>query len=203
MKLEVGKYYRTRDEGKVGPLVGVNFKWVDNLLVDGCEWEWTNEGYGRLGAPDIIAEWADEPQHAGFGEHVGREFGAVQTGTLQELNVKPGDVVDWIDNPNCRSMSVIEVNALYEHPFVGMIQAEFSNYGRGIFDKEKFRVISRASTTPSPVRTVTRKELVAGSYGPITISDGAVQVDYWMPEDGIDKLSEIINALTAIKEAME
>lgn len=63
MKLEVGKYYRTRDGRKVGPMQKFNsyrnrHPWESH----GCLW--TDDGVAYLGMyPDqnIRAEWIDEP----------------------------------------------------------------------------------------------------------------------------------------------
>ena len=43
-------------------MVGGSFKWVkgeENSRLH--PWEWSNEGAGRGGAPDLIALWQDEP----------------------------------------------------------------------------------------------------------------------------------------------
>lgn len=72
MKLEVGKYYRTRDGRKVGPIIPrpysdeyyEPFMWADSA---GGIWAHNGENgnaTGRLGEPDdgdLIAEWATHP----------------------------------------------------------------------------------------------------------------------------------------------
>lgn len=82
MKIEEGKYYRTRSGHKVGPMEGETFKWIE-----GCEDEthpdWTNEGIhrnigcGMSSADDLIAEWTEEP----MGENI-------------ECRIKPGSKVE-------------------------------------------------------------------------------------------------------------
>jgi len=85
MKIEEGKYYRTRDGRKVGPMV----RWSmyakhpfeitaggDDDLIAAI---WGEDGKGYPGSPDLIAEWTDQPE-----------------GTLAELDVKPGDVVECV-----------------------------------------------------------------------------------------------------------
>ena len=61
MKIEQGKYYLTADGNKVGPMYGFNYKWVKYMDGDDDP-EWENDGRGIDGAPDLIAEWIDEPR---------------------------------------------------------------------------------------------------------------------------------------------
>ena len=61
MKIEEGKYYRTRDGRKVGPMTGRNFKWVKGSG-DTYDPTWQNDGRGNCDAPDLVAEWTDEPK---------------------------------------------------------------------------------------------------------------------------------------------
>lgn len=67
LKLEVGKYYRTRDGGKVGPIEGKE-PYVGTYIIEGY-----NESYGFAwfedgrknrdyeSRSDLVAEWNDEP----------------------------------------------------------------------------------------------------------------------------------------------
>ncbi len=70
MQLEAGKYYKTRDGRKVGPMVK---KWTGEP--DGDEWGYEGssacydkQGIRWVGAyepeSDLIAEWTDEPAQA-------------------------------------------------------------------------------------------------------------------------------------------
>jgi len=62
MKLEVGKYYRTREGEKVGPMRGhADGGWY--AANDKCERGWYDNGARFYGSRDstIIAEWTDEP----------------------------------------------------------------------------------------------------------------------------------------------
>ena len=213
MKLEVGKYYRTRDGRKVGPI------YLAGREESGHPWQckstskegapcWTSEGligWKPVGKSDLIAEWTDEPE----------------TGTLAELNVKPGDVVEYIPSGNYH---VVAQNKHIKSTY-GINVPYISQWDT----VSEFRIISRASqsttppsdvatppytgltptppthsTTPhSPVRTVTRKEIVPGQYGLVTIDDGAVRMDYWFPdEDDIADLTAAINTLTEIRDAI-
>jgi hypothetical protein len=65
MKIEVGKYYRTRDGRKVGPMDGRCFKWVVGSG-SGVDPEWNNDGTCREGFTtyddELIAEWTDTPK---------------------------------------------------------------------------------------------------------------------------------------------
>lgn len=61
MQIEAGKFYRTRDGRKVGPMrdnCNTVFKWRSG------EQTWTDEGsfnHGWEANNDLIAEWTDEP----------------------------------------------------------------------------------------------------------------------------------------------
>jgi hypothetical protein len=66
MKLEVGKYYRTRDGRKVGPMG----RWMSNKFDCEPEYEgefWQEDGTNGNGTTtqdeelDLISEWTDEP----------------------------------------------------------------------------------------------------------------------------------------------
>ena len=66
LKLEVGKFYRTRDGRKVGPMLIWNdraqYPWSDDME-DGTD-VWTPSGLScpnAEGPPDIVAEWTDAP----------------------------------------------------------------------------------------------------------------------------------------------
>ena len=70
------------------------------------------------------------------------------TGTLKELNVKPGDVVKWLANEGSQH-TVISAKVITEGDFIGEVDAELSGYGLGIFGKQQFTLISRADTPAS------------------------------------------------------
>jgi len=65
MKIEVGKYYRTRDGQKVGPMFPAGQDYDEGVITDG---DLTWFGNGEFGIPnsrhDLIAEWIDEPAEA-------------------------------------------------------------------------------------------------------------------------------------------
>lgn len=66
MQLEVGKYYRTRDGRKVGPMCNfVSFRNMHPFTYCGMLWTKDGIGYeGKVPDQDIIAEWTDElPQN--------------------------------------------------------------------------------------------------------------------------------------------
>ena len=68
MKIEEGKFYRTRDGQKVGPMTRETenshrikgFHWIDAR-----DWAWTDEGRFSVSLSsnpsDLIAEWPDDP----------------------------------------------------------------------------------------------------------------------------------------------
>jgi hypothetical protein len=61
MKIEVGKYYRTRDGRKVGPLERGIYGWA--RIGDVNRFDWYDDGFCRADHEerpnDIIAEWTD------------------------------------------------------------------------------------------------------------------------------------------------
>jgi len=80
--------------------------------------------------------------------------------TLRELDVKPGDVVEFVGK-RYGALTVILAEVVKSGPYVGMINAELSDYGNGIFDTELFRIISRApqaADTPKLWRDMTDEE---------------------------------------------
>lgn len=79
MIIEKGKYYKASDGSKVGPMTGDVFKWDDGYCNYGDP-EWENDGTPRNNTTlHLIAEWTYE-----------------ETGTLEELGVKEGDVVECV-----------------------------------------------------------------------------------------------------------
>ena len=66
MQLEVGKYYKTRDGRKVGPMIdldnGCNDPWKAYLPGEEVTY-WRDSGshWGDIRPSDLIAEWTDEP----------------------------------------------------------------------------------------------------------------------------------------------
>ena len=74
--------------------------------------------------------------------------------TLKELNVQPGDVVEWISQPDFGHMTVISAKNFEARG----VRVVLSKHGPGIFIHEKFRIISRASDTPKLWRDMTAEE---------------------------------------------
>ena len=75
-------------------------------------------------------------------------------GTLAELDVKPGDVVEWIfTNHPAETHTVISAISAEKSTY-GAIEcrviANLSEHGMGVFDDEQFRIISRAEHTAEP-----------------------------------------------------
>jgi len=68
MKIEAGKYYRTRDGRKVGPMAETgarDFPWTGHNVLTGSEsyrydGSWSTQ-VGRRVEYDLVAEWTDEP----------------------------------------------------------------------------------------------------------------------------------------------
>lgn len=215
MKLEIGRYYRTRDGRKVGPVKvsdhGEGSEWpfsVPQEFVtyrqDGTHFYW-----GGCRPNDIIAEWTDEPQSKLYNSLTDEQKEAAlrepaDTGTLAELNVKPGDVVECV---NLGVYSLGRLHTIRDGQF-GMAAYSEDDSCFKLDSKCEFRIISRASTTQSPVRTVTRTslEIVPGVYGPLNViaSIGGL-VSMQISKEFLTKgeVDELLSHLTAIRDAME
>ena len=148
MQIEFGKFYRTRDGEKMGP--------AERHLSDIYPWEvggdaYTSDGFfldGERSHRDLVAEWTEatpaEP---------------AEIGTLKELNVQPGDVVEWTVN-----------GVAYKIEFMNTHSA-FSGDARFALDDGLFRIVSRATPTEPA-----SEEITWGEWGPP--SDGAADGDY-------------------------
>ena len=132
--IEEGKFYRTRDGRKVGPMLVWNWHsrwpWSDDES-DGTDiWD----DYGCSGVPDtmIVAEWTDEHE----------------TGTLAELNVKPGDRWEMVENEVeelVGDTGTIDKSGIAVSDTGGGYRPENDEfYGR------RYRIVSRASQSDTP-----------------------------------------------------
>lgn len=164
MKIEVGKYYRTRDGRKVecteydgDDLCGYPY------LFDDCVWR-TLGGVVRLGGDetgqDLIAEWTDTPE----------------VGTLSEIGAQVGDVVEWVSKKGGIPYTDKHSGTLHTVQSGGWVMLNRADYYWGyIGEKEvgdiQWRIVSRASDAKPtcPVITVTTKRIVPGNYGHVWI----------------------------------
>ena len=193
MKLEVGKYYKSRDGQKVGPMHSIsNHDETIYADVNGAvRGFYVNSGErifeGYVGG--IIAEWIDESD----------------IGTLRDLNVQVGDVVKWLvgSTPVEYTIGLILGDRYYE----------CDDYEDELSNSAAWRIISRASQ-PSPVitETVTTQRIVPGVYGRVSIagsSQTSVELEFvgeYGPT-GRSLLSQVeltsaITTLTQIRDAL-
>lgn len=203
MKLEVGKYYRTRDGRKVGPLGEFSKNTMHTGESDSRLWNLDGSRYYRNDPnSDLIAEWHNEPKQHGIGYTMTKgEIGL--TGTLADLGVQVGDVVEC-------------VKAGYKTTITSYVDGSF--YGTGIdhcapYDEMAiFRLISRAQPKgPVITETVTTKRIVAGDYGRVRVNwcDGnetcfQLRGGHWTAavKFSRDDLTAAIETLTAVRDAM-
>lgn len=143
MKLEAGKFYKTRDGRKVGPMSKWDFDVMDCNKFDGGYELWTikdgfcwnEDGPHQL---DLVSEWVEA---------------APQTGTLKELGVKVGDVVECLGNWDVKG----SYNIGSEYTVGGVDGQGFDimvgeTYG-------SFHIVSRATdATPTLWRDMTPEE---------------------------------------------
>lgn len=110
---------------------------------------------------------------------------AMETGTLKELNVKPGDVVEWLDLQKDNIFTVVSAAVITDGLYQGEVRARLEGYGGGIFDKEQFRIISRAAqptstpdltaiTTPFGLLDAATQEALRAHGGPYEWWNGEV-----------------------------
>lgn len=197
MKLEVGKYYKTREGRKVGPMYSFsNHAEASRVLYadvdDVTRAFYIDSGKRRFmgNVGDLIAEWIDEPV----------------TGTLRELNVQIGDVVQRVNI----DYGIVQYT-------IGLILGdryyESDDYENELLTSEVWRIISRAST-PSPVitETVTTQRIVPGGYGRVSVagtSQSSVELEF-VGEYGPTgrsrlnsaELTAAITTLTQIRDAL-
>ncbi len=155
LKIEEGKYYRTRDGRKVGPMTrdyGTSTKYIWDAE-NGASF--TAEGFhldeGMQDSHDLIAEWTDEPE------------AQPETGTLAKLNLKPGDVVRCVDENGCRFSWNREEDYTVECED-GRLEVNGVSSGiRNGTCVALFRIVSRASQpdTPKRLRDMTDAEIGA------------------------------------------
>lgn len=196
MKIESGKYYRTRDGRKVGPMEHYSGGQDGFSFCCGGSTYNSYGGYYSLGASvhDLIAEWTEEPEQ----------------GTLKELNVQPGDVVECLSDE--LAFGSLTVGERYVSQSINLIVDDDGE--EFPWTVATFRIISRASksttpapdvaTPPSPVRTVTRKEIVPGVYGFVRVHDPGskyvrINIDAAM---SVADLTQAIETLTEIRDAL-
>lgn len=173
MKLEVGKYYRTRDGRKIGPLYE---KWPDDE--DGDTW-------GHVGGGEL---W----------NHIGRHWDSRKSDLIAEWTNEPHMVLE-------NGSTIMFSGSSDDPPMRSFTNHEFDVYPMGVQDIEPVTVGDRASTTPSPIRTVTRKEIVPGVYGNVWVDanvSGGFNVGFKSYSTTTADLTAAIETLTAIREAL-
>ena len=151
LTIREGGFYRTRDGRKVGPMVPgrdadkTGYPWTEDDRNRRGRWSGEGEdgeafaGVKTCGG-DLIAEWTDA---------------APTEGTLRELDVKPGDVVELLEMPN-RTVrwnypEAGYVCAIAEDGSWFGVGAEYLHEVRG-----KFRLVSRAPATDTDAATIQR-----------------------------------------------
>ena len=209
MKIEAGKYYKTRDGRVVGPMV----KMPEGTCF-GKEYVWSYDWKGNNTPPERL--FCESGKYWDTGTY--SEFDLIspsypEQGTLKEIGAQVGDVVEW---PGMCQYDIMQDGSVLSIPGRIKLTDGIEYHGR------HFRIISRASDKPtSPVRTVTttRKEVVPGVYGRISIhknahDDGRVLVrladsagevnlencGHYMTSE---ELTAAIATLTEIRDALE
>lgn len=206
MKLEVGKYYKTRDGRKVGPLGGGRGAWhkfTCPLFSYGDNGRLYSTG--EQSPNDLIAEWTDAPT----------------TGTLSEIGAQVGDVVEYI--------ATACIYTVHDDMHLENSEGDMIEYsGCWTVNGGVFRIVSRAADyqpdenecieaamakgidypaqPQGPVITETVKRIVPGVYGSIRIDECASPnyISIELDDDVFnkDEIRAMIATLTQLIDAM-
>ena len=119
-------------------------------------------------------------------------------GTLEEIGAQVGDVVTFADGTF--KHTITHVNADGSYCSYISSPSDIANPSRTAND---WRIITRAAK--SPVRTVTRKEIVPGVYGKVVVTTEEGCYPAISVTDCIDisDLTAAIKTLTEIRDAMQ
>lgn len=150
MELKVGGTYKRRD----GVVVKITCKSELNIpykFVGDKGHTYTEEGIYCLGGYatfDLISEVSVHKDNP-YGEDNHPLPPMKEEGTLAELKVQPGDVVEWLGGDVVGHLTVKSAEVIPSGMYSGEVQAKLSRYGLGIFgDKQRFKLISRADKPP-------------------------------------------------------
>lgn len=198
MKIEAGRYYKTRDGRTVGPMARGG---------DETHSYWRSSD--ELGS--YISAWHKDGSFWPEGHRNKTEENSridiispayPEQGTLKEIGAKPGDVVELVEafysnhKGDIGTVSDDATKVVCNDGSGTHLASEDEPYG------QRWRIISRASEAPpSPVRTVTttRQEIVPGRYGKLKVY---VAGDFGIDVCTKDELSDAIARLTEIRDAM-
>lgn len=156
MKIEVGKYYRTRDGRKVGPVgwdIGRSVFYDGQMFYLSCGLAWD-----RPRSEDLIAEWTYTPK----------------VGKLAEIGAQVGDMVEWVSASETLYFARKHEGKMHTIQDDGrvLLNGGDGSYWGYLSDTDDFvnwRIISRAKPA-GPVITETVKRIVPGVYGKVRIS---------------------------------
>jgi hypothetical protein len=175
MKIEAGKYYKTRDGRKVGPITTsatrgwpweVNGGKYDSTIR--TRWAWRDDGSfqeDETHTLDLIAEWTDGPAFT-----VGAKVRVTSDAYGKEQLGKTGRVVEV-----GRSGS-LDIEIEYDEPLI---------HANGL-KRNQYRSDDLELIPDGPVRTVTRREVVEGVYAHVAVcphEPGTVLVGFANPYD--------------------
>ena len=119
----------------------------------------------------------------------------IEVGTLKEICAQVGDVVEWSGGTGLRRWTIGLIR--------GVNYYEGDDHDAPLSRLPHWRIISRANQ--GPVREVTRKEIVPGVYGKLSVGfdgpNGELLIDL---TQGLteDELTAAITTLTQIRDAM-
>lgn len=118
-----------------------------------------------------------------------------EVGTLRQLNVQPGDVVEWIKDFPGEHMAVADVSVVDEGMLAGQIRANLSGYGYGVFGREIFRIISRAAPQ-SDAAPATKWDAMTDAERVTAVYEGLKGTRMG---EGMDRVKAVLADLGAIK----
>ena len=118
-----------------------------------------------------------------------------EVGTLRQLNVQPGDVVEWIKDFPGEHMAVADVSVVDEGMLAGQIRANLYGYGYGVFDREIFRITSRAAPQ-SDAAPATKWDAMTDAERVKAVYEGLKGTRMG---EGMDRVKAVLADLGAIK----
>ncbi|TCR07222.1 hypothetical protein [Neorhizobium sp. JUb45] len=164
LTIEAGKFYKTRDGRKVGPIVkaqwgyGPDWLWsVEHPFVASCGKAWRADGTfstvaGRSDEADLVAEWVDEPasnDNGGIASLIGKSV----TVQITKPKFEVGDRVnktDWQSySPKGYLVTQITSDRLWLDPGNGMAPVSYK-----LPDEEFWLVTTKPATTPAIVALI-------------------------------------------------
>jgi hypothetical protein len=176
MRLEYGKYYRTRDGRKIGPMRNIKGDFYEKGKSKGTDPEWKSDGthkpsLGMTEVDDLISEWVDQEEWTIFNNKI--PFGLLEEGQQQKLK-------EW-DGPY-----------MYHSRMKGDWHT-VSGTGPGWYHEEVYRAVSKPEETVEEQVKETALKQLWELLGANNQTQAVNKLKRLM--DGIERIREAANVL--------